>query len=103
MNALYKGAVEQFAVKTTELARLFRELGALEASVLQVRSQAWNTSDPRDNITTRRENADEAAVYFKQEVAKARGEIEAIQAELRYLDVFIQYLLRMEQTSGEGD
>lgn len=87
----YKEAVEQFASKTTELARLFRERGDVEEAQVRVRAEAWQNADPLDNVTTRRENASMAASMYEASILKLRGEIEALQAELHYLEIFITY------------
>lgn len=90
-NARYTEAIEQFAAKTTELAQQFRERGDVETAQIEARSEAWLNSDPLDNVTTRRENAAQSSVMYDKSLAVLRANIEALQAELTYLQIFIHY------------
>lgn len=81
--------IEQYRVTSTQLEALHIERSEALAAELTIRSSAYADLCARGdrNITQIREEADHAAHPHKVSAIKLAGEIDALNARLRYLDV----------------
>jgi ClpP class serine protease len=88
-----RAAINAYREASTKLQDAYIELGETRAAEISARRDAFvQLSSEGRSITECREHASAAGAYFSADAVKQQADIDALLAELRWLDVWITHL-----------